>query len=154
MSIRATSANTWLWLSVASVALGLGPATAAASDLKFEAQLIWGTNDTPPSDPKYKPVDAEVRKKLKELPLKWNNYFEIKRLNIVVPRSGSQRVALSEKCELELKDLGHSKVEITHYGKGQPVYDGMHALPKGEIFVLGGNAPNATTWLVILKRVD
>jgi hypothetical protein len=28
------------------------------------------------------------------------------------------------------------------------------ALPKGEILVLGGNAPNASAWLVILKRID
>jgi hypothetical protein len=27
-------------------------------------------------------------------------------------------------------------------------------LPKGEILVLGGNAPNASAWLVIVKRID
>jgi len=28
------------------------------------------------------------------------------------------------------------------------------ALPKGEILVLGGNAPNATAWLIILNRIE
>jgi hypothetical protein len=30
----------------------------------------------------------------------------------------------------------------------------IQKLPKGEILVFGGNAPNATAWLVILKRIE
>jgi len=28
------------------------------------------------------------------------------------------------------------------------------SLPKGEMLVLGGNAPNSTAWLVALKRIE
>jgi len=45
-------------------------------------------------------------------------------------------------------------VEVSLIGKGKEVVKRTQALPKGEILVLGGNAPNATAWLVILKRTD
>ncbi len=142
------------WLPAAFCFLALGQLPVLAGDLKFEVQLLWGTNDPQPPDSKHKEVAPDVKKKLKELPLKWSNYFEVNRIRFDVPPSGTKRVAISEKCEIEVKDLGHSKIEVTHFGKGQCVYDGTHSLPKGDIFVLGGNAPNSTTWLLVLKRVD
>src|SRR5437867_1575848 len=126
----------------------------AAADLKLEVQLLWGTNDKTSPDPKHKPVDAQVEKKLKQLPLKWSHYFVVKSVRFEVPHGGVKRVALSEKCEWEVRDLGNSKVEVTHFGKGQQVWKGAQALPKGETLVLGGNAPNETAWLAVLKRIE
>lgn len=126
-----------------------GPAT-----LKFEVQLIWGTNDNPSPDPKHKPVDDAIRKKIDDLPLKWSNYFEINRQTIEIEPGGSKKIALSEKCEIELHDLGKAQLEITHFGKGTPTRKNTTYLPKGDIFVLGGNAPNASCWLVALRRVE
>ena len=126
----------------------------AAADLKLEVQLLWGTNDKTSPNPNHKPVEPHIAKKLKELPLKWSHYFVVKRVSIEVPAGGSKRAPLSEKCELEVKDLGHSKVEVTHFGKGQATWKGTQALPKGETLVLGGNAPNSTSWLLVLKRME
>ena len=44
-----------------------------AATMKLQVQLVWGTNDDHSPNPKHKPVEADVRKKLKELPLKWSN---------------------------------------------------------------------------------
>jgi hypothetical protein len=125
-----------------------------AADFKYEAQLIWATNDQKSPDPKHKPVEAEVRKKLADLPLKWQNYFEVNRKTIELSRGGTQKVALSDKCVIEVKDVGGRKVEVSLLGKGEPVLKRTQPLPKREILVLGGNAPNATAWLVTLKRVE
>ena len=143
-----------LWCSVSFVSLALGGLDAQAADLKLEAQLLWGTNDKTSPNPNHKPVEPHIAKKLKELPLKWSHYFVVKRVSIEVPAGGSKRAPLSEKCELEVKDLGHSKVEVTHFGKGQATWKGTQALPKGETLVLGGNAPNSTSWLLVLKRME
>ena len=135
--------------------LALGGIAAPAADLKFEAQLIWGTNEKESPDPKHKPIAPDIKKKLEGLPLKWANWFVVNKQTFSVPPGGIKRVALSEKCEIEVKDLGHSKIEVTHYGKGKEVWKGAQELPKGEIFpVLGGNAPNATAWLMVLKRLE
>src|SRR6185295_16402334 len=80
----------------------LGGLSARGADLKLEAQLIWGTNERTSPNSEHKPIGAELRKKLQELPLRWTNYFEVKRLDIQVPSSGSQRTPLSEKCRLEV----------------------------------------------------
>ena len=95
-----------LWLAGLLVSVG----TLLAADFKFEAQLIWATNDQKSPNPKHKPVEAEVRKKLSDLPLKWKNYFEVNRKTMELARGGSQKVALSEKCTLEIKDVDGGRV--------------------------------------------
>ena len=122
-----------------------------AGDMKLEAQLIWGTNDAQSPDPKHKPVDPDVRKKLGDLPLKWKYYFEVNRKEFAVPEGESRKVGMSKKCELEVKNLKGNKVEVSLVGKGEKR---TQPLPKGEILILGGNAPNSTSWLVTLKRVE
>jgi hypothetical protein len=153
MTAKLTS-TTLLLCSLFLVYSAPGQARNAPAPLKFEALLIWGTNESPSPDAKQKPVQPELLKKLKDLPLKWNHYYEVKRVPFEVAAGGTGKVTLSKHCELEVKDLGKSSLEITHIGKGEKVWKGTQALPKGETLVLGGNAPNATSWLVTLKRVE
>ena len=65
------------WLRLVLPLLAVGAGGVQAEDAKFEAQLIWATNDKNSSDPKHKEVEAEIRQRLQKLPLKWENYFEI-----------------------------------------------------------------------------
>lgn len=144
-----------LGLLMVSLMFLSGGGEAIASDAKFAAQLIWATNDKKCDDPKLKPVDEETRKKLKELPLKWENYFLVKRDQVVVAKGGTNSVVLSEKCTVEVKRLGDKKVEVSLHGKkGELCYKRTEPLPKDKMLVLGGNAPNATAWLVTLKRTE
>jgi hypothetical protein len=131
-----------------------GRAISAEATLKVEAVLVWATNDEKSPDPKHKAVDGEIKKRLSELPLKWSHYFEVNRRAFEVAPSASKREGLSKECDLEIKNLGRSNLEITHFGRGQQIWKGTQALPKGETLVLGGNAPNATAWLIVLKRIE
>jgi hypothetical protein len=126
---------------------------AQGADLKFQVQLVWATDDSgPPAGKDYKPVDPSIKAQLRAL--KWKNYFEVKHIDFSVAPASEKRVAISEKCELSVKSLAGSNVEVVLYGKGKEVARVKQALPKGEILVPGGNAPNETAWLAILKRVD
>jgi hypothetical protein len=129
-------------------------AVAGAGSLKIEIQLIWATNDSQSPDPRHKPVGPEVRQKLKDLPLKWSHYFEVNRKTAEVAQGNTAKVAMSEKCALSIRNLDNSRVEVSLFGKGEEVVKRTQALPKGEFLVLGGNAPNATAWLVTLKRTQ
>jgi hypothetical protein len=128
--------------------------SSQAADSKFQAILVWATDDSkPPEGKESKPLDPEIRKQLKSL--KWKNYFEVKRIDFAVPPNATKKVPISEKCELEVKDLGTANVEVALYGKGKEVARVKRIpLAKGEIFVPYGNSPNETAWLVILKRVE
>ena len=81
MRPKAATVRRLAWFSVALAGLVLNPppGRAAEPNLKLEALLIWGTNDTQSPDPKHKPVTPEVRKKLEELPFKWTSYFVVNR---------------------------------------------------------------------------
>ena len=121
--------------------------------MKFEAFLVWATNSEMPAGHDYKPVLEDVRKKLEELPLKWEKYFEVNRQSLAISERQSGNVVLSAKCEIAVKDLDGRSVEVSLIGKGKPVLKRIQPLPAGEMLVLGGNAPDSTGWLVVLKRL-
>ncbi|MCU0782873.1 MAG: hypothetical protein MUF81_02260 [Verrucomicrobia bacterium] len=155
MNISTTRAFRRGWFALAFLLLILTGGGARAGDLKLEAQLVWGTNDEKSPDPKLKPVEADVRKKLADLPLKWSHYFEVNRERFDVAKGAMTKAALNQKCAVEVKSLDGRKVEVVWFGKkGEVVGRQTQPLAKGEMLVLGGNAPNATSWLLILKRLE
>jgi hypothetical protein len=156
MSLKPISARRLAWFSVALAGLLLcaAPGASPGPNLKLEALLIWGTNDTQSPDPKHKPVAEDVLKKLQELPFKWSTYFVVNRKVLEVPLRGSSRVSMSEKCDIEVKNLGNATVEVSLFGKREHLLKRTQPLPKGDTLVLGGNAPNATSWFVVLKQTE
>jgi len=134
--------------------IAVKPSEASAADLKLEAILVWGTNEATSPDPDHKPVEPRLAKKLRSLPFKWTSYFEVKREPIIVSPSGEKKKRMSPDCEIKVKNLGKSVVEVSLIGKGEPVGKVTQALPKGELLVTGGNAENFTAWFVVLKQVD
>ncbi len=144
---------TLLWHIAVVGSLGASVSKAQGADLKFQVQLVWATDDSrPPTGKDYKPVEGGIKSQLRAL--KWKNYFEVKRIDFTLAAGSQKRVAISEKCELNVRDLSGSNVEVILFGRGKEVARVKQALPKGEILVPGGNAPNETAWLAIVKRVD
>ena len=127
---------------------------AQTNELKFEAQLIWATNDKQSPNPKHKEVEPEIRKKLDELPLKWKSYFEVNRKQFSIAKGAASKVSMSEKCGIDVKDVDGRKVEVSLISKGEAVWTRTQPLPKGEILILSGNAPDKTAWLITLKRFE
>lgn len=146
---------TWLGrIAAVFLLLALTSAHALAGDMKLEAQLIWGTNDEKSPDPNHKAVGPEVERKLKKLPFKWKNYFEVTRKEFVVSKNGSDAVVLSKDCEIKVRNTTDDVLEVTIFGKGKSVGKITQALPKGELLVTGGNAENVTAWFVVLRQVE
>jgi hypothetical protein len=128
---------------------------AVAGEAKFEAQLVWATNDkTPPKDG-YQPVDAEARKKLESLGLKWKHFYVVKRVEFETKNGESGKVSLSEKSAIAVKMLKDKKVEVLFYGrKGEECSRRTQSFKVGEMLVHGGSVPeNSTAWLVTLKQL-
>ena len=143
------------WFSMALVLLACAEFRAQAAEMKFQAFLLWGTDDAkPPEGKAYKPVGPGIMHKLKELPLKWTNWFEVNRKEFTVLLGEVKEVDISEKCKLNVSKISATEVEVLLIGKGKEVVKRKQSLPKGEMLVLGGNAPNSTAWLVALKRIE
>jgi len=141
------------YLLLLGLVAAVGPQGLAA-EMKLEAQLIWGANEEKSPDPSHKAVSGEVSKKLKSLPFKWKNYFEVNRQQFAVTVLGVKKVAMSKECEIVARNLGNTKVEVVLIGKGEQIGKITQALPKGELLVIGGNAPNFSAWFVVLKQVE
>ncbi|MCS7091211.1 MAG: hypothetical protein RMN51_03040 [Verrucomicrobiota bacterium] len=150
--IRPHFVTSTIWIAV--LTLTCFPCPAPAEELKLEAQLIWGTNEPKSPNPDHKPVEQKVAQKLKDLPFKWSHYFEVTRKTFTVRKNDSRQVTLSEECEIHVRQLEDDQVELTLFGKGKRVGRITQKLPKSEMLVLGGNAPNYTAWFVVLRRKD
>ena len=61
-------ATAWVWVAAALAGLA-GPGTLGrAAEMKLQAQLVWGSDDSkPPEGKNYQPVEPEISKRLKEL---------------------------------------------------------------------------------------
>jgi len=154
MRIRFSAVPQLVCAAVAFSLFAGGATRACAADLKLQAQLIWGTNDPKSPDPGHKPAEPEVQKKLKRSPFNFKNYFEVNRQQFTVPQGDTRKVAMSKECQIVVKNVGDSVVEVTVLGRGERVGTITQPLPKGELLVTGGNAPNFTAWFVVLRQVD
>jgi len=148
-----TATVVWL-LSLVALASSTVQRAQGAEEMKIQAILVWGTDESkPPEGKNYKPLDEQITKRLRAL--KWKNYFEVKRIEFTAATGAPKKIAVSDKCELEVQGLGNSKIEVVLYGKGKEAARVKGVLPKNEILVPGsGDAPNENAWLVVLKRLD
>ena len=112
-------------------------------------QLIWGTDGERPKDKPLRDVDAKLLEKLKSV-FKWKNYYEVDQKHLQVPRQSSQKLKLSEKCEIEVQDLLNSRIEIRLFGEGKLVVKKAQTVVPDEPIVLGGGGKDETAWFVVL----
>ncbi|HYG21384.1 MAG TPA: hypothetical protein VEH04_01290 [Verrucomicrobiae bacterium] len=143
-----------LLAAVASLLLVLSAAAAQARDFKFEAQLIWATMSESSPDPQHKPVDEKTRERLAKVNLKWKNYFLVRKVDASVPEKGAKEVVLSDKCKISIRQVDEENFEVSLFGQGKSVLKRMQNISKGEMLVLGGNAPDSTSWFVAVRRTE
>lgn len=127
---------------------------AADTDLKLEAQLIWGSNDAPAKDATNNLVGPKIEKKLKRLPFRWEHYYVVNTQVFNVSPTETANVKMSDDCEIVVKNAGDERVELSLIGKGQPVGKINQSLRKGQTLVTGGNAENLTGWFIVLRQTD
>ena len=149
-----TALNGLLRATTLVLLLGVAAPAVQAEGLKLEAQLIWGANTPTSPDLKHKPVETEVAEKLKSLPFKWSHYFEVNRKTIAVTRSEAKRVKMSADCEITVQQMDGDMLEVVLFGKGQQVSKIKQSLPKREMLILAGDAPDFTAWFVMLKQKE
>lgn len=120
----------------------------------MEARLIWGTNDDKSPDPAHKQLDGELAKKLRDLPFKWKNYFEVHRQTFTINDKQYTKVVMSKQCSIEVKDKGDTKIAVKLYGDGKFVNRTEKPLPKGEVLAIGGDDKNNNAWFITVRPVN
>src|SRR5882672_8129061 len=140
-------------LGLVALAVSTMLCAAVAAERKVEARLIWGTNEEKSPDPKHKPLDGELAKKLHEMPLKWKNFFEVNRQIFTINTNSYTNVMMSKQCSIEVKDKGGNNVTVKLYGQGKQVNRVDKPLPKGEVLTIGGDAKNNSAWLITVRPI-
>jgi hypothetical protein len=124
---------------------------ASAADMKLEAKLIWATNDQNSPDPKHKPASPELAQWL-EKHYAWKHYFLVERTNSVIAEGVTGKFVMSDKCTVEVKNLGKNVVGANLIGEGKSYSKITLGLPPGESLGLAGDSRNDTAWFVVLKN--
>ena len=140
---------TFLCAGIVLIATAL---SARAADLKLEARLIWGANSDDPSI-NYKPVDAELAENLHRM-FKWKNYYQITNQTAKIALNKSCELKMSNRCTLQVKNVGASRVEVNCIGQGKQVHKGAYTLVPPQWLVLGGNDKDNTAWFIGLRAID
>ena len=144
------------WLvsfSVSCLVLGLRSAEVLAADMRVETRLIWGTNDKQSPEPKHKSIDTPLTQRLAKVFI-WRNYFEVNRKVASIALNATRKFELSEKCHIEVKNLGNTRVEVKLFGAGKLLSKTLKVISKGDWFVLAGHCQNKTAWFVVLKTIE
>jgi len=120
----------------------------------MEARLIWGTNEGKSPNPSHKPLDGELAKKLRDMPLKWKNFFEVNRVVFTINDKVYTNIVMSKKCSIEVKDKGGNNVTVKLYGDGKQVNRVDKPLPKGEVLTIGGDAKDNNAWFITVRPLN
>jgi hypothetical protein len=134
--------------------MGTGVMSATAAERMIEARLLWATDDEQSPDPKQKKVEDALAKKLKSMPLKYKNYFEVTRRSFAINDKDYVKVDISKQCYIEVKDKGDNRVTVKLYGEGKLTKRVDSALPKGETVAIAGDDKNGTAWLVVVSPME
>ena len=134
------------------------PLSASASELKIQAQLAWGTDDSKPPGKELKELDPKLREKFRHL--RWKNYFVVEAKTASVAGKAPQRLKLSEKCSVEVREVADANLEIRILGvkgDGQPAvikteYCPIAKLKAGHIVAFAGDTKEKwdDAWVVIV----
>lgn len=125
-----------------------------AADMKLQAKLIWGSNESTNKITAHKLVqDPKLSADLHRI-FKWNNYYEINTKDASIPENKTGTLQMSEKCKVEVKNLGKNHIEVSCIGKGKQVSHGKHSLAPGQWLTLGGNDKNNSAWFVVMRSTD
>jgi len=141
-------------LGLTTLVLVAGLGASMAADRKLEARLIWGTNEEKSPDASHKPLDGDLAKKLREMPLKWKNFFEVNRQTFAINTTNYTKIVMSKKCYIEVKDKGANNVTVKVYGDGKQVKRVDKPLPKGDVLTIGGDAKDNNAWFLTVRPVN
>jgi hypothetical protein len=157
MNVRRFAALPVLWAAVIAL-----PLAATATDLRIKAQLAWGTDDSKPPGKELHELDPKLREKFRHL--RWKNYFLVKAQTTAIAPKAVQKVVLSDKCSLALRDVGDGNLEIRIFGVnpgGQPALLKTESCPieklkAGHIFAFAGDTKEKwdDAWLVIVTSAE
>lgn len=143
------SVSRWILAAVLVAFLALSPSDTVAAETKFQARLVWGTDEMKPENPNLKEIDAKTKEKLKAV-FKWKNYFEVETQIVVVGPNELKKVKMSSKCEIEIQELGKDGFEVKLFGEGKLTKKVKQVFPTGDCLVLAGDDKNSNAWLVML----
>jgi hypothetical protein len=129
-------------------------ARVSAAGLDFHLQLVWGTDEPKPADPRLQEIDLALKERFSGV-FKWKNYYEVTNKSLKLPnRSGVETVKMSPKCELKVQSQGGSFIEVQFFGEGTLLRTVRQAVVPGELLVIAGDDVNDTAWFVVMTRVD
>src|SRR5262245_34535068 len=130
-------------------------------DRKLEFQLVWGTAE-PSAIANLKPLDVPTTKKLGMF--KWKHYYVVTNVTATVALNREPakevdektipKIRLSDKCEIQVRDVGSPRIEVIVWGKGKKIKKITDKVTKQDSLTIAGDAENDCGWFILIKEID
>jgi hypothetical protein len=150
-AFRFSLAKPLVWLGCLLVIGMAGETKVFAASSTLEVRLVWGTNDDSSSDPKHKPLEAPLAKKLGMF--KWKNYFTVNRQKLPLSGDVAKKIRLSKRCEIKVQHLDGSRYEINVFGQGKHVRKIIEKITKEDSLVIAGDDKNDCGWFILIREI-
>ncbi len=142
-----SASKAFTWLSCFVLMASAGATQVSAADSKLEVHLVWGTNDEGTS--KHKSLEPLLAKKLGMF--KWKKYYTVNRKEIALDQD-PQKISLSKKCDIKVKQLDEHRYEINVYGEGKHVRKITEKITKEDSLVIAGDDKNDCAWFILIRE--
>jgi hypothetical protein len=126
------------------------PVRAAEETVTYYVQAIRGTNSDQPPTPDAKAIGPKLSGKLAPV-FRWKNYWEVKRLNVVLTKGKTERVKLPGGLEVEVARANEDKREVLLYRDGRLTRKVTQPANK-TMTIIGGMVEPDNSWFVVVRR--
>ena len=141
--------KTWFHLLLL-IAMGFDLARGAETEkVSYYVQLVRGNHGEKPVAGA-KPIGAKVSKRLRPV-FKWENYWEMNRQKLELPRGRKAKVRLSKDREVEIDLTQPGKRIVIAYQAGKAVSRTTRPIGGG-MTIAGGDRDGASVWFVVVRR--
>ena len=119
----------------------------------YQVQLVRGTNNERPEDPKWKPAAAKVSDRLS--PFRWKHYWEVDQQVVQVSNRKSARTTLPADRAVEVQLISPGVSEIRLYRKGELVRKSRQPA-QAKVTIMGGDREQDRTqsWFVVVRNTQ
>jgi hypothetical protein len=143
----------WLvMMFAASLMAVVGRAGPKAESVAYYVQLIRGTEQDQPPDPKSKRIHPRLAGAFYSV-FKWKSYWEISSREVELEAGRVVRVRLNPERDVEIDLTDPSKRAVTAFLNGKKVQRTVSPRTEARTFI-GGDRDSNSAWFIVVSRYE
>jgi len=117
--------------------------------MTYYVQIVQGTDEAKPRDPKWKPIGPKLSERLATV-FRWNHYWEVSCQPVSVARAKPAKIRVTPEREVEILLLNDKESEVRLYRNGRPARKSRQSI-RDKMTIMGWDKEKAEAWFVVVR---